>query len=89
MAPRTSQLNSAPNILLTPDWQGRIKGSRIGLDARMLSHEKASIITAKLSAKSSKFAFPPQNLVDLVWKDFDQPPKSKEEVYIQPIEFTG
>ncbi|KAH8810203.1 Creatinase aminopeptidase [Flagelloscypha sp. PMI_526] len=67
----------------------RIKSSKIGLDARMLSHEKATIINTKLNAKASKLAYPPQNLVDLVWKDHGQPPKSKDEIYIQGVEFAG
>ncbi|KAJ6616675.1 peptidase M24, structural domain-containing protein [Mycena sp. CBHHK59/15] len=65
----------------------RAKGSRIGIDARMISHEKATLINSKLSPLDSKLIYPPQNLVDLAWKD--KAPKSKEPVYRQPIEFTG
>ncbi|EAU90984.2 aminopeptidase-P [Coprinopsis cinerea okayama7 len=65
----------------------RVRNSRIGLDARMISHEKATLINSKLSSLDSKLVYPPQNLVDLVWKD--KPEKSKASVYIQPIEFTG
>jgi Xaa-Pro aminopeptidase len=65
----------------------RVKDSRIGIDARMIAHEKASLINSKLTSRSSKLIFPPQNLVDLVWKD--KPSKSKNPVFLQPIEFTG
>lgn len=70
------------------DWLiDRVKDSRIGIDARMIAHETASCINSKLTSRSSKLVFPPQNLVDLVWKD--KPPKPKEHIFIQPIEFSG
>ena len=53
----------------------------------MLSHEKAVLFNTQLTAKSSKLIYPPQNFVDLIWKD--KPPKSKEPIFIQPMEFTG
>ena len=53
----------------------------------MLSHEKATLFNTQLTAKSSKLIYPPQNFVDLIWKD--KPPKSKEPIFIQPLEFTG
>lgn len=65
----------------------KAKGSRIGIDARMISHEKATLLNTKLSPLDSKLIYPPQNLVDLAWKD--KVPKSREPVYRQPIEFTG
>jgi Xaa-Pro aminopeptidase len=64
-----------------------VKDSRIGIDARMISHEKASLLSSKLSARSSKLVYPPQNLVDLVWKD--KPTKSRDPIFIQPTEFSG
>ncbi|KIJ99845.1 hypothetical protein K443DRAFT_101521 [Laccaria amethystina LaAM-08-1] len=69
------------------EWIGRVKGARIGIDARMLSHEKATLLNTKLSPLDSKLVYPPQNLVDLVWRD--KPPKPKEPVYEQGTEFTG
>ncbi|KAJ6526974.1 aminopeptidase-P [Mycena vulgaris] len=65
----------------------KAKGSRIGIDARMISHEKATLLNGKLGPLDSKLIYPPQNLVDLSWKD--KAPKSREPVYRQPIEFTG
>ncbi|KAH6906528.1 aminopeptidase-P [Coprinopsis sp. MPI-PUGE-AT-0042] len=65
----------------------RVRSSRIGIDARMISHEKATLINSKISTLDSKLVYPPQNLVDLVWKD--KPEKSKAAVYIQHIEYTG
>jgi Xaa-Pro aminopeptidase len=53
----------------------------------MISHEKATLLNSKLAARSSKLVYPPQNLVDLIWKD--KPAKSKESIYTQPMEFTG
>lgn len=67
--------------------QDRVKDARIGIDARMISHEKATLINSKISASNSKLIYPPQNLVDLIWKD--KPPKPKAPIFIQPIEFTG
>ena len=53
----------------------------------MISHEKALLINSKILSKNSKLIYPPQNLVDLIWRD--KPTKSLEKVYIQSIEFTG
>ena len=64
-----------------------MKDSRIGIDARMIAHEKAVLINSKIVGKGSKLIYPPQNLVDLIWKD--KPTKSLEKVYMQAIEFTG
>ncbi|KAH9484818.1 putative Xaa-Pro aminopeptidase P [Psilocybe cubensis] len=73
------------------DWiewlEGRVKGSRIGIDARMISHEKATLINTKINGKDSKLVYPPQNLVDLIW--VDKPTKSLEMVYIQSTLFAG
>jgi len=68
---------------------GRIRGSRIGIDARMLSLETANFLNKEMGLRNldSKLVFPSQNLVDLVWKD--KPPKSVMAVYPQPLEFTG
>lgn len=65
----------------------RAKDSRIGIDARMLSHAKAAELNNQLSSKGSKLIYPPQNLIDLIWKD--KPLRSKEPIFIHPMEFTG
>jgi Xaa-Pro aminopeptidase len=59
----------------------------MGIDARMITHEKAPLTSSKLNSHSSKLVFPSQNLVNLIWKD--KLPKLKEPIFIQPIEFTG
>ncbi|KII92504.1 hypothetical protein PLICRDRAFT_50881 [Plicaturopsis crispa FD-325 SS-3] len=70
------------------DWiVERVKDARIGIDARMIAHEKATLLGAQLQSRNSKLAYPPQNLVDLVWRD--KPPKPQSPIYTQPIEFTG
>ncbi|TFK53753.1 Creatinase/aminopeptidase [Heliocybe sulcata] len=69
------------------EWLDRVKDARIGIDARMITHEKASSLSNQLNAKGSKLIYPPQNLVDLLWKD--KPQRSKESIFIQPREFTG
>ena len=53
----------------------------------MLSHTKATLLNSLLPPKGSKLVYPPQNLIDLVWKD--KPLRSKEPVFIHPMEFTG
>lgn len=65
----------------------RAKDSRIGIDARMLPHEKAILLNTELAPKKSKLFYPPQNLVDLIWKD--KPSRSREPVFVQPLRFTG
>jgi len=53
----------------------------------MISHEKANLINTKIQSKDSKLIYPPQNLVDLIWKE--KPTKSLEKVYVQSTEFAG
>ncbi|KAH9932540.1 uncharacterized protein B0H18DRAFT_1083271 [Fomitopsis serialis] len=65
----------------------RSRDTRIGLDARMISHEKASTLNPLLHTRSSKLVYPPQNMVDLIWAE--KPSRSKEPVYVQPYELTG
>ncbi|KAG6902507.1 hypothetical protein C0995_015699 [Termitomyces sp. Mi166 len=65
----------------------RVRDSRIGVDARMLAYEEAMVVNEKIQRTNSKFVYPPQNLVDLIWKD--KPPKSKAPIFVQPIEFSG
>ncbi|KAI0784645.1 peptidase M24, structural domain-containing protein [Abortiporus biennis] len=70
------------------DWlSDRAKDARIGIDARMISHEIATHLNSLLGPKGCKLVYPPQNLVDLIWKD--KPSRSREPIYVQPIEFTG
>ena len=65
----------------------RADNSKIGIDARLISYEKATALNAELKSKNSKLQYPPQNLVDLVWRE--KPSKSREPIYVQPQEFTG
>ena len=53
----------------------------------MISHEKASLLNSKLGAIQSKLVYPPQNLVDLIWKA--KPVKPDAAIYIQSTEFAG
>ncbi|KAA1472816.1 Creatinase/aminopeptidase [Dentipellis sp. KUC8613] len=72
------------------DWlSDRVKDAKIGIDARMVSHEHAARLTSLIQQqpKNSKLTFPPQNFVDLIWKD--RPARSKNTIYLQPIEYTG
>ena len=70
-----------------PIQQSQASSSRIGIDARMVSHEKATLLNSKLSSIESKLVYPPQNLVDLIWKA--KPIKPDAAIYIQSIEFAG
>ncbi|CAL1705996.1 unnamed protein product [Somion occarium] len=65
----------------------RVKESRIGIDARMIEHRKATDLNSQLVAKKSKLVYPPQNLIDLIWKE--KPSRSKEAIFVQPLHFTG
>lgn len=53
----------------------------------MISHTKATELNNHLTPKGCKLVYPPQNLIDLVWKD--KPLRSKEPVFVHPMEFTG
>ncbi|KAF9237430.1 Creatinase aminopeptidase [Melanogaster broomeanus] len=65
----------------------RSKNAKIGIDARMISHEKATQLLSRLNTKGSKLVFPPQNYIDLTWKE--KPLRSKDPIFIQSIDFTG
>ena len=75
----------------TKDWiewlVNHAKDSRIGVDARMMSHTKTTELNNRLASKDSKLVYPPQNLIDLIWKD--KPLRSKEPIFVHPMEFTG
>jgi Xaa-Pro aminopeptidase len=60
---------------------------RVGIDARMLAYEKATLLNTKLQQKNAKLFYPPQNLVDLIWKD--KPSRSREPVFVQPLKLAG
>ncbi|KIM29700.1 hypothetical protein M408DRAFT_67274 [Serendipita vermifera MAFF 305830] len=63
------------------------RGSKIGIDSRMISHERATKLYKGLYDRGSKLAHPRQNLVDLIWED--RPKRPKDIVYVQPVQFTG
>lgn len=68
--------------------QERVKdGARIGIDARMISWAKASQLSTQLQQRNSKLVFPPQNLIDLIWKS--KPPRSKEAIFLHGLQFAG
>ncbi|KAI0266674.1 Creatinase/aminopeptidase [Gloeopeniophorella convolvens] len=70
------------------DWlTDRVNESRVGIDARMLSNETATQLYPLLQEKKSKLVYPSQNLIDLIWEG--KPPRSKNKIYVQPIEYTG
>jgi Xaa-Pro aminopeptidase len=63
------------------------RGSKIAIDSRMISHERATRLYKGLYERGSKLAHPRQNLIDLVWEQ--RPKRPKDLVYVQPTEFTG
>ena len=75
----------------TKDWLEWVllcpRGSKIGIDSRMISHERATRLSKGLSDSGSQLVHPRQNLVDLIWKD--QPMRPKDAVYVQPEVYTG
>lgn len=79
----TIDSESDPEVFL----QDRARDAKIGIDARMVAHEKATQLIAKLNAKGSKLVFPPQNFVDLCWKD--KSVRSKDSIFVQSLDFTG
>ena len=65
----------------------RAENCKIGIDARLISYAKATALNNALKPKNAKLYYPPQNLVDLIWRD--KPQRSREPIYVQPPEFTG
>jgi Xaa-Pro aminopeptidase len=53
----------------------------------MISNEAATQLYPLLQAKKSKLVYPSQNLIDLVWDG--KPGRSKNKIFVQPIEYTG
>jgi len=64
-----------------------VRNSRIGVDARMISHENGTFIGIKIKSLESKLIYPPQNLVDLIWDE--RPDNSLAMVYIYSTGFAG
>jgi Xaa-Pro aminopeptidase len=67
--------------------QDRVNASRVGVDARMISNETAQTLYPLLQATKSKLVYPSQNLIDLIW--LTKPERSKNRIFMQPIEYTG
>jgi Xaa-Pro aminopeptidase len=74
-------------LTLFAHWKDRVNESKVGIDARMISNEHALQLYPLLQAKKSKLSYPSQNLIDLIWEG--KPPRSKNKIYVQPIEYTG
>lgn len=60
----------------------RANHSKVDFDAPLISYEKATALNHELKSKKSKLQYPPQNLVDLFWRD--KPPWSKEPIFVHP-----
>ncbi|KAI0646026.1 Creatinase/aminopeptidase [Trametes meyenii] len=70
------------------DWiVERAENCKVGIDARLIAYERATELNNALKPKNAKLYYPPQNLVDLIWRD--KPARSREPIYVQPKEFTG
>ena len=71
----------ATNVKDWTQWVvGHTDDSKICIDARLISYETATALNNALKPKNSKLHYPPQNLVNLVWRD--KPPRSKEPIYV-------
>ena len=73
------------------DWvewlSDRVNESRVGIDARMISHEKATTLNNAIAPKKTKLVYPLQNLVDLLW--VEKPSRPKEPIFVQPLKYAG
>lgn len=82
------ELGAPGNVRDWTEWiLQRANDSKIGMDARLISYEKATALNNQLKPKNSKLQYPPQNLVDLVWRE--KPARSREPIYVHKSEFTG
>ncbi|KZV72786.1 Creatinase/aminopeptidase [Peniophora sp. CONT] len=66
----------------------RARSARIGVDARMVSLDKATQLQTALAKVGSKLAFPHQNFVDIA-RGSDRPARSSKPIQIHGIEYTG
>ncbi|EJD37953.1 Creatinase/aminopeptidase [Auricularia subglabra TFB-10046 SS5] len=73
------------------DWDKWIlevpRGSKVGMDSRMLTHEYAVSLSQKMNQKGIVLAFPYRNLVDVIWKD--RPVRPRDPIFILGTAFTG
>ncbi|KAF8590921.1 Creatinase/aminopeptidase [Ramaria rubella] len=74
-----------------PQWDAwliaRAKGTKIGVDSRMISYTLAAKLNAALTPRASSLVYPWQNLVDLIWKD--RPLRPRDPIFLQPLQFAG
>ncbi|KAJ6517842.1 Creatinase/Prolidase N-terminal domain-containing protein [Mycena vulgaris] len=76
------------------DWvveivKSHARGQRIGIDVRMISHERATRLAALLGPLDSKLSYVPQNLVDLVWRDAPPAPNVHVSRPLTLVESSG
>ncbi|KAF8324475.1 peptidase M24, structural domain-containing protein [Cantharellus anzutake] len=77
-----------PGVKPWQEWiKDRPRGSRIGIDSRLISHEAATALASALNARYSKLVFPRVNLVDKLWKT--RPPKPQGQVFTLDRKFAG
>jgi Xaa-Pro aminopeptidase len=63
------------------------RDSKVGLDARLISHSLAASLSVQLSEEKVELVYPSANLVDRIWDT--RPAPSKELVFIQPVKYAG
>lgn len=63
------------------------RGDRVGIDARLISHDEADQLKKALGEKGISLVFPSKNLVDEIWEDQGDLPLTPIEIW--PEEFAG
>ncbi|KAI9487677.1 MAG: hypothetical protein EXX96DRAFT_473102, partial [Benjaminiella poitrasii] len=76
-----------------PSWQEYLvnrlpAGSRIGLDATLITASDAHDLQTRLDTVQSRLVPVKRNLVDIAWGN-ERPPPPHDKVFIHPIEYAG
>ncbi|KAI3618518.1 hypothetical protein CBS9595_002881 [Malassezia furfur] len=78
-----------PGVRDWPAWLARAlpRGSRVGLDARLVAAQTADALAASLAASDVALCYVPGNLVDAVWTE--RPPPVLAPAYAHALKYAG
>ncbi|THU88756.1 Creatinase/aminopeptidase [Dendrothele bispora CBS 962.96] len=77
------------------DWTGFLvdhitggpKGTRIGVDGRLVTYSNVTYIQSKITNHKSELVFLDENLVDVIWKD--RPSEPREPLFVHDLVYAG
>jgi len=87
----TLMTDGAPGVLRQEEWlsQKLPEGAVVGVDPTLLSLDEWRRISKELSNSGKSFIRVDQNLIDLVWKEYDQPQQPMSDLMALPLSLSG